>query len=331
VIELEGGALVGQVVDRYRIEALIGRGAMGLVYRARHVRVGREVAVKVLHDHLVQDPAMVARFEREAAVAARLHHRNLVNVIDVGETPSRQRLMVLELARGESLASILASGPLARGRVVNLVSQLLAGLEHAHAAGLVHRDLKPDNVIVERDAGGAEVPRIVDFGIAVLCDPGGAGDPGGCPLAALRITETGMVLGTPSYMSPEQAHGDAPDPRTDLFALGVMMYEMLAGVPPFDGSGMEVILANLSKDPPPVHRRAPGVAADPLLEAFARRLMARELSCRFPSARAAIEVLALIDRDREAAAAAFGIVTEMDLVDTAPVHALREPLTEVLA
>jgi serine/threonine protein kinase len=310
-------SLVGQVVEqRYRIEEAIGRGAMGAVFRARHVKLGREVAVKVLHDHLVRDAAMVARFEREAAIAARLHHKNLVGVIDVGETPSRQRMMVLELVRGESLASIVAEAPLAPARIASLVKQLLHGLEHAHAAGLVHRDLKPENVIVEVDGDGAEVPRIVDFGIAVLCEPGK------CPVAGRRITEIGLVLGTPAYMAPEQARGEAPDPRTDLFALGVMTYEMLAGVPPFPGDGVEVITANLSKDPPPISRRAPGVAVDPLLEAFARRLMARDLCERFASARAALDVLALIERDREAAAVALGIVSALDLVDTAPVRVL---------
>ncbi len=307
---------MGQVVERrYRVEALIGRGAMGAVYRARHVKVGREVAIKVLHEHLVCDAAMVARFDREAALLARLRHRNLVNVIDVGEAAAHRRLMVLELARGESLASILASGPLGRDRVIDLVKQLLLGLEHAHAAGLVHRDLKPENVIVERDRDGAETPRIVDFGIAVLCDPGG---PGAGPDAARRITELGMVLGTPAYMAPEQAYGADPDPRTDLFALGVMVYEMLAGVQPFGGCGVDVILANVSRDPPPIRNRAPGVPVDPLLEDFARRLMARDLADRFPSARAALEALALIERDREAASEAFGLVTEMDLADTAP-------------
>jgi eukaryotic-like serine/threonine-protein kinase len=307
--------LVGQVVERrYRVEALIGQGSMGVVYRARHVMVGREVAIKVLHEHLVRDPSMVARFEREALVLARLHHKNLVHVIDVGETPARQRLMVLDLVRGERLSSIIASGPLGHERALNLLKQLLQGLAHAHAAGLVHRDLKPDNVIVERDPDGVEIPRIVDFGIAVPCAR--SGSPNGSGGSARRITETGLVLGTPAYMAPEQAHGGDPDPRTDLFALGVMAYEMLAGVQPFDGSGLDVIAANLSKDPPPIHERASGVAVDPLLEAFARRLMACDLAERFPSAEAALEALELIERDREAAAAAFGLVTDMDRAAT---------------
>ncbi|MBA2539298.1 MAG: serine/threonine protein kinase, partial [Deltaproteobacteria bacterium] len=185
--------LVGQVVeDRYRIEARLGAGGMGVVYRARHIKVGREVAIKVLHDHLLSDPMMVARFEREAAIAARLAHRNLISVIDVGETATKQKLMVLELARGHSLAEIVADGPLARDRVVALTAQLLAGLEHAHTAGLVHRDLKPENVIVEVDEHGVEIPKIVDFGVALLR---GGDDK--------RLTTAGIVLGTPHYMAPE--------------------------------------------------------------------------------------------------------------------------------
>ena len=274
-------AAVGELVeDRYRIEAVIGRGAMGTVYRARHVGMGREVAIKVLHDHLVRDPVMVKRFDREAAIAARLSHRNVVGVIDIGATAHGDRMMVLELARGETLAAIAARGPMAGERVVPLVVQLLRGLEHAHALGLVHRDLKPENVIVER----ADVVRIVDFGMAVLRDA--SGDPAG-----LRVTELGMLLGTPAYMAPEQALGEAPDPRTDLFALGVIVYELLAGCLPYSGSALEIVLANVHQDPPPIAHRAPGVRVDPRLESFARRLMARPLAERFASARAALDFL----------------------------------------
>ena len=281
--------LVGQVVeDRYRLEEEIGCGAMGIVFRARHVGLGREAAIKVLHGHLMRDPVMVERFEREAAVVARLHHKNLVNVIDVGETDERQRYIVLDLVRGPSLAAILTHSLLAPKRIVHLTKQLLAGLEHAHDAGLVHRDLKPENVIVERDDFGEEVPRIVDFGIAVLRDQ------------TKRLTTAGTILGTPAYMAPEQARGGAPDPRSDLFALGVIDYEMLAGKQPFDGSSMEIVIANMTSDPPRIQERA-HIEVDPLLEAFARKLMARRLDDRFASARAALDVLELIERDRVAA------------------------------
>jgi eukaryotic-like serine/threonine-protein kinase len=277
--------LVGQVVEeRYRIEAALGSGGMGSVYRARHIRVGREVAIKVLHDHLVRDPVMVERFEREAAIAAKLDHKNLISVIDFGETAGKQKLMVLELARGQNLAELVAQGPIEPARVMYLTAQILAGLEHAHAAGLVHRDLKPENIIVTIDDSGADVPKIVDFGIAVLRD----GSDG------RRLTAVGTVLGTPAYMAPEHAKGFEVDARSDLFALGVIVFELLAGKLPFDGSGVEVALANITKDPPRIAERS-NVQVGPLLEAFMRRLMARQQSDRFQSARAALDVLELID------------------------------------
>ncbi|MBA3396955.1 MAG: serine/threonine protein kinase, partial [Deltaproteobacteria bacterium] len=301
LVDMESpGSLVGQVLEeRYLIEEELGCGAMGTVFRARHVRVRREVAIKVLHAHHMADPLMVERFDREAATVARLHHKNLVNVIDVGETADRQCFMVLELVRGPSLASLINDSLLDRARVLQLTRQILAGLAHAHAAGLVHRDLKPENVIVERDDLGTEVPRIVDFGIAVLRDQS----------TARRLTTAGTIIGTPAYMAPEQAQAGEPDPRTDLFALGVMVYEMLAGRLPFDGSSMEIVLANMSLDPPAMAERArAGVDIDPVLEAFARKLMARRLPDRFASARAALEVLELVEHDREAAARALGLV-----------------------
>ncbi|MEO8700987.1 MAG: serine/threonine-protein kinase [Kofleriaceae bacterium] len=277
---------MGQIVDeRYRIEAALGAGGMGAVYRARHLRVGREVAIKVLHSELGSDPVMVERFEREAGIAARLDHKNLVSIIDVGETIAKQKLMVLELVRGDSLATIIERGPLAPARVVELTLQLLDGLEHAHAAGLVHRDLKPENIIIEDDG----TPKIIDFGIARLC-----GD------SSARLTQEGIVLGTPQYMAPEHSRGDAIDPRSDLFALGVIVYEMLAGRIPFDGRGVEVAIANRSQDPPALARRAPGVVVAPELEAFVRTLMARRLADRFASARAAREALARIADPTEA-------------------------------
>jgi serine/threonine-protein kinase len=283
--------LIGTIVEeRYRIEQVLGAGAMGCVYRARHTRIGREVAIKILRDDLVREPALVERFAREARIAARLRHPNLVSVLDVGEN-----LMVMELAAGRCLAD-LAGAPLPRARVIGLVAQLLRGLEHAHAAGLVHRDLKPENILVERHADGTETARIVDFGIAVLRDRDATSAEG------RRLTDAGLVVGTPLYMSPEQATGKAVDHRTDLFSLGVIVYELLAGVTPFHGTGAEVAYANVTRDPPLIAERVRGVAVDPLLEAFARKLMARRREERFASAHDALAALELIDRNREDAA-----------------------------
>jgi serine/threonine protein kinase len=177
----------------------------------------------------------------------------------------------------------------------------------------VHRDLKPENVIVERDNFETEVPRIVDFGIALLRDQ------------TTRLTSAGTILGTPAYMAPEQAQGGDPDPRTDLFALGVMLYEMLTGRQPFDGSSMEIVISNMTLDPPAMSQRTSS-EIDPLLEAFARKLMARQLCDRFPTARAALEVLELCERDREAAAVALGVTRRVSL-PTVPLPPLARPRT----
>jgi serine/threonine-protein kinase len=290
--------LIGEIVlDRYLVEAKLGAGAMGTVFRGSDIKTHQGVAIKALHRHLVHDQTMLGRFRREATAAARLRHENVAGVIDVGEHANTQ-LIVLELANGPSLRSIM-TGPLPAARIVSLVAGILRGLDHAHAAKLIHRDLKPDNVIVDTASDGADIPRIVDFGIAVLRDPEDT-------IGGARLTASGVVIGTPLYMAPEQAKGEAFDHRIDLFALGVIVYEMASGVTPFTGSVHEVALSNIGKDPPPIAQRAPGVAVDPLLEAFARKLMARRLTDRFSTAQRALDVLDLIARDPEAAALALG-------------------------
>ena len=293
--------LVGKtVLGRYRVEAVLGAGAMGSVYRGVHATLGHGVAIKVLHAHLVHQHTMLARFRREAQAAARLQHANLITVLDVGETPDGLHVMVLELAKGPSLGDLMKR-PLAPARILHLVGQLLEGLDHAHHAGLIHRDLKPANVMVETSASGEEIARIVDFGIAILRDPDD--EAGG-----ERLTDTNQVLGTPLYMAPEQAKGEAFDHRIDLFALGVIVYEMLTGKLPFEGSAIDIALANIGKDPPVMAQRAPGVTIDPLLERFTRKLMARRLAERFGSAREAKVVLDQIASDRVAAGLALGIM-----------------------
>ena len=294
--------IIGEVLaSRYRIEARLGEGAMGTVYRATHVKVGRAFAVKVLHPSLLEDAKLAQRFEREAELAGRLRHPNVVGVVDVGETEDGLRYMVMDFAHGPDLASLLSEAPMPAARIVNLARQLLEGLYHAHEAGLIHRDFKPENVIVEKDAHGVEVPRIVDFGIAILREGGSGPDGQG------RLTTNGLVLGTPHYMAPEQAVADPIDHRIDLFALGIVIYELLCGKLPFDGSGAEVARANLLLDPPPIAERVPYLEVDPLLEAFARRLLAKKRDARPATAKAARELLDLIDKDRDAAAIALGV------------------------
>lgn len=286
------------VLGRYRLEAVLGAGAMGSVYRGRHVKLDRDVAIKVLHESLAREPKMLARFQREAQAAGRLQHPNLISILDVGDADGHP-VMVLEYAKGPRLSDLINGKPLAADRIIKLTRQLLAGLSHAHAAGLIHRDLKPANIMVEMD-GGVEIPRIVDFGIAILRDGDGEQSGG-------KLTDTGQILGTPLYMAPEQARGDAIDHRIDLFALGIIVYEMLAGVPPFTGSAIEIALANISKDAPPVAERVKGVTADPLLERYARKLMARNLANRFPDAAEAMRVLDLVVEDPPSARLELGL------------------------
>ena len=309
--------LIGEILaDRYQVLERLGEGAMGTVYKARHIKVGRWFAVKVLHARLLEDSKTALRFGREAELAGRLRHANVVGVVDVGEISGRH-YMVMDFAEGPDLAELLGEAPMRPERIINLTRQILEGLYHAHEQGLIHRDLKPENVIIERDNHGDEMPRIVDFGIAILRDGGDAAD------GANRLTTNGLVLGTPHYMAPEQAVADPIDHRIDLFALGIMVYEMLSGYLPFDGSGAEVARANLLLDPPPIKHRVPYLEVDPLLEAFSRRLMAKKPSARPATAKAARELLDLIERDRDAAAAALGVPTAMRLPATTEPVALQ--------
>jgi serine/threonine-protein kinase len=263
------------VLERFVVEAELGAGAMGTVYRARHLRVGRTVAIKVLHPHLLDDASMVTRFAREAQLAARLHHTGVAAVLDFDDG-----VMVMEMAPGRPLAE-LTGAAMPRDRAIAILRQLLAALDHAHAMGLIHRDLKPENIMID-DAG---TTCIVDWGIAVLRE--GPDDD------TRRLTTQGLVLGTPAYMAPEQAKGERVDHRCDLFALGVIAYELLAGALPFEGTGVDVIVSNITQEPPSIATRT-GADVDPALEAFVRALMAREAADRFSTAHDALRALECI-------------------------------------
>ena len=262
-LEEDPDSLIGQVVaSRYCVEARLGNGAMGTVYRARHIKVGRAFAIKVLHPEFLAEDKARRRFAREAELAGSLHHPNIVSVVDAGETPEGLRYLVMEYVAGSTLFELInQAAPMPAARVISIVRQLCDGLAHAHERGLIHRDFKTENVIVECDRGGIDVPKIVDFGIAILRDEAASSSPA-------RLTTAGLVLGTPHYMAPEHATGGAIDHRIDLFALGVMCFEMLTGRPPFDGDGVDVARANLLTDTPIMSVRVPGLEVDPLLEAL---------------------------------------------------------------
>ncbi|HEY5924762.1 MAG TPA: serine/threonine-protein kinase, partial [Kofleriaceae bacterium] len=308
------------------IEARLGDGAMGTVFRARHAKLGRHFAIKVLHPSLMDTPKVVKRFEREAELAGRLRHTNVASVVDVGVTEAGHHFIAMELASGTTLSTLLADGPMTEVRVLDLAKQLCGGLQHAHDVGLIHRDFKPENVIVENLDGGREVARIVDWGVAILLDD--AGDTDGVD----RLTTKGIVVGTPHYMAPEQARGAGMDHRVDLFALGLICFELLTGVLPFEGSGVDVARANLQTPTPPMIERNRDVSVDPVLEAIVRKLLAKDPDDRPPSGNAARELFELYERDRTSCALLLGVVLPVEDRRTAAIEALDDShLTDEVA
>jgi eukaryotic-like serine/threonine-protein kinase len=251
---------------RYRLDHRIAVGGMGAVYEALDERLGRRVAVKVLKTELAHDPRFVERFRREARAIAALSHPNIANVYDYGED-NDSYFIVMEYASGEDLARLLrAVGPLAPDRAIEIASQMSAALAHAHAAGIVHRDVKPGNVIVDP---GDRV-KVTDFGIARA-----AGDS--------TLTATGSILGTAQYLSPEQAAGGPHGPACDIYATGIVLYEMLTGEVPFTGeSAVAVAMRHISDPVPPPSRLVAGVG--PALDAVIARATAKEPRDRYPDA-----------------------------------------------
>ena len=273
---LEGSVLGG----RYRVGKRLGEGGMGAVYEALQVDIGRRVALKLLHPELSEDAELVARFRREAEASASLGDPNIVQVTDFGHSEEHGAFLVMELLSGAPLASVLANeGKLPPARVAFIAHQVLGALASAHRAGIVHRDLKPDNVFLTSVSGIADIVKLLDFGIAKLI----ANDGG-------QRTATGVVLGTPAYMSPEQARGREVDARTDLYAVGVLMYQALSGRLPYRASNYNAILfAIIEETPPPLGELRPDL--DPSLIAVIERAMAKEPSDRFASAEEMREAL----------------------------------------
>ncbi|HUH05118.1 MAG TPA: serine/threonine-protein kinase [Kofleriaceae bacterium] len=268
--------LVGKVVGgRYHLAECVGEGAMGRVYRATHDRLSRHFAVKILYGELAADDNMRSRFAQEAELASRLDDPRIVSVIDFGETEHGLLYLVMDFVDGETLAELLErEAPLPASRMLELAVELCAGLEHAHAAGLVHRDFKPDNVVlVER--GGRLLPRILDFGLAITEEPSKSSG---------RFTTAGIVVGTPAYISPEQASGAELDHRADLYSLGVVFYEMLSGKVPFRGTAIELARANVGERPPRFAERVPGLEVAAPLEALVLRMLEKSPADRVQSA-----------------------------------------------
>jgi len=285
--------LVGRTLPGgYRVTHMVGVGGMGRVYCAEQVALGRTVAVKVVHPHLADDELTAARFLNEARTASRLSHPNTVAIFDFGRTEQGQPYIVMEYLRGRDLARVADDeGPLPLRRTTDVLRQTLAALEEAHALGIVHRDLKPDNIVLEPLRSGLDFVKVVDFGLAKVLDEAPT-SPGGPAL-----TRPGLVCGTPEYMSPEQGRGDALDGRADLYAVGVVLFELLTGRVPFTGeSSTKTLLMHINDAPPDPRNVAPERGIPAAFAEVALRALGKTREERFQDARdfsAALEMALL--------------------------------------
>jgi serine/threonine-protein kinase len=265
--------LIGSVLaGKYQILSIIGAGAMGRVYRAHHMQMGAQMAVKVLSPQYSADPQTIWRFHHEARAAARLRHPNSIRIHDFGQDRDGLFYLVMELLTGKTLGQVLRQGgQLPGARIVNLLSQALLALDEAHHAGIIHRDFKPDNIFIEQIHTRTDHVKVLDFGIAK--DMGGSG-----------VTHAGSVCGTPDYMSPEQIRGEPLDGRSDVYAAGVVLYELLTGYRPFEGSLLEVLSCHVSHAPVPPSKRVPGLRIPPSLEQVCLKAMSKRREDRYASA-----------------------------------------------
>jgi eukaryotic-like serine/threonine-protein kinase len=276
--ELRPGALVGEwVVDRVQVH-----GPVSALYRARHLRTGEPAALKVLHPQVALASVALRRFRREAATLQRLSHPHIVTVLGYGELPDGRPFIAMEWLEGQDLAAELAGrGPLSPREVLAVMEQVGAALRVAHAAGVVHRDLKVQNVVRLAPGRGGPAVKLVDFGVAKGLVPGAPG--------SSSLTHTGVVLGTPLSMAPEQIRGEVPDARTDLYAVGVMLFQLLTGMPPFQGTTRhEVEQQHLHAPPPRPGEHAPVPAA---LDAVVLRCLRKAREERHPDVDALLEDL----------------------------------------
>ena len=287
--EDEGRALIGRTIDgKYLVRSVLGRGGMGTVYEGVNVKMGRVVALKVLHPRQVKKNESVKRFHQEARAAGAFGHPNICEVYDLGTLEDGSPYLVMERLVGSTLSWRAKQGVLPFDAAIDTMIQVLSGLVVAHDKGIVHRDLKPDNIFLVDKPGWPPVAKVLDFGVSKVISSA----PSEPRDSDLDLTRTGMVMGTPYYMSPEQASGARDlDGRVDLYACGVILYEVLTGRRPFLGPNYHVLLWNILKTEPPAPRELrPDLP--PALEAVIARAMARERAERYASAQEFMAALA---------------------------------------
>ncbi len=268
--------LLGQVVaDRYHILKKLGEGGMGTVYLAEHVKMGRKSALKVMNPGMNTDPDAIARFNREASNASRLSHPNICGIYDFGETPDGLIYLAMEFIEGTSLTSLVEKGgSLPAPRAASIVHQTADALQVAHDAGIVHRDLKPDNIMVAKNRDGSDLVKVVDFGIAKASSSD-----------AQKVTKTGMVVGTPEYMSPEQLAGDKLDGRSDIYSLALVAFNCLTGALPFAAeTQQEAMIMRLTDRPRTLAEVAPEKPWPEALQTTLDKALARDTADRYSSA-----------------------------------------------
>ncbi len=321
VLQSVDDPLVGQTLaEKYLIEQLIKRGGMGAVYRGKHVLMDKTVAIKVLRPSLAGDDVIVARFSREAKAASRISHPHAVTVTDFGEAESGVVFLVMEYLDGRTLKDIIRSeGPMPLRRAVEITRQVSGALDAAHQQGVVHRDLKSDNIMLSQTNGG-DWAKVLDFGIAKIQQPEGARDH--------DITAPNLVIGTPQYMSPEQCSQTGPiDARSDVYSLGVIIYEMLSGRVPFTGESPTVIMMKQVQDPPPsILDARPDLPAS--VDRLIERALAKQPADRFQTAG---ELAAVLSKaaDEIGAQASAVVPPIADTVPNTPVHMTADDLDEV--
>jgi serine/threonine-protein kinase len=322
---------IGKSVDgRYLVRSLLGEGGMGLVFEADHLKIGRAVALKVLHERQARNKSAVRRFYREAKAAAAIGHPNICEVYDFGTLVDGRPYLVMERLHGETLAERIARDAVLQfDEAIDILTQVLSGLAAAHEKGIVHRDIKPENVFLAQRPNAAPMVKLLDFGISKVFAPERKGD-------EIDLTRPGMVMGTPHYMSPEQARGERDlDARVDLYACGVMLYEALTGCRPFSAPNYDALLLQiLSARPRPARELRPALpgAFDPVLETAMAAL-------RDQRYRTADEFARDLDAVRaewsHAGLAGYGgtrvltEVTERALVPTPPPSSVEIPVTFV--
>jgi eukaryotic-like serine/threonine-protein kinase len=284
--------LIDATIDgRWRVLHQLGVGAFGVVYLAERANLGRQVALKLLHEEYSSNNEYVRRFAREARALSRLQHVNCVSILDVGAHNDRPYI-VMELVAGVPLTEEVGTAAVASERAVALIRQVLLGLGHAHGHGIVHRDLKPDNIMVTELAGVGEVVKILDFGFAHIND------------SRLSQSNANVVPGTPSYMSPEQTRGIKTDPRTDLYSTGVLLYELCVGFRPFVGrDAFEILQKHRDEPPVPPRMAAAGRNISEPLERVILRALAKNPDERFADA---AEFVAALDATPEGQRARAG-------------------------